>query len=269
MPCLELGEFYGFLISIEFADLSMALRLCHEGYSRTKYTSLLESLLVRRKPAISIYGSRSRLESESVSQEERHATVDCSNCISCLYFLRNLAYLQPLFSVKIWKISVITPKIVRTRFGLENPQLPTASPNASSTDGNHPCLSRLPSLMKPEYDVVIIGSGYGGGVAASRMARAGKSVCVLERGSEQWPRQYPQKFKDTMREYSVTGRLSGANANVSKSDRALPHGQRRRARCIPGPWYGWHELDQCWSISQARGEVIEREGVAERDKRGS
>jgi hypothetical protein len=119
--------------------------------------------------------------------------------------------------LKIWKISVITPKIVRTRFGLEKPQLPTASPNASSTDGNHPCLSRLPSLMKPEYEVVIIGSGYGGGVAASRMARAGKSVCVLERGSEQWPGQYPHKFKDTMREYSVTGRLSGANANVGKA----------------------------------------------------
>lgn len=38
--------------------------------------------------------------------------------------------------------------------------------------------------MRPEYDVVIIGSGYGAGVAASRMARAGKSVAVLELGWE-------------------------------------------------------------------------------------
>lgn len=38
--------------------------------------------------------------------------------------------------------------------------------------------------MRPEYDVVVIGSGYGAGVAASRMARAGKSVAVLELGWE-------------------------------------------------------------------------------------
>jgi choline dehydrogenase-like flavoprotein len=40
--------------------------------------------------------------------------------------------------------------------------------------------------MRPEYDVVVIGSGYGAGVAASRMARAGKSVVVLELGKEKW-----------------------------------------------------------------------------------
>lgn len=40
--------------------------------------------------------------------------------------------------------------------------------------------------MRPEYDVVVIGSGYGGGVAASRFARAGKSVAILELGLEKW-----------------------------------------------------------------------------------
>lgn len=49
---------------------------------------------------------------------------------------------------------------------------------------NYPTLSHSPDQMKPEYDVVVVGSGYGAGVAASRMARAGKSVAVLELGAE-------------------------------------------------------------------------------------
>lgn len=49
---------------------------------------------------------------------------------------------------------------------------------------NYPNLSHSFRSMRPEYDVVIIGSGYGAGVAASRMARAGKSVAVLELGWE-------------------------------------------------------------------------------------
>jgi cholesterol oxidase len=46
--------------------------------------------------------------------------------------------------------------------------------------------------MKSHYDVVVVGSGYGGGVAASRMARAGRQVCLLERGKELIPGEYPQ-----------------------------------------------------------------------------
>lgn len=36
--------------------------------------------------------------------------------------------------------------------------------------------------MKTSFDVVVIGSGFGGGTVALRLAQAGKSVCVLERG---------------------------------------------------------------------------------------
>ena len=45
-------------------------------------------------------------------------------------------------------------------------------------------LARDLDRLKPHYDVVIVGSGYGGGISASRLARAGKSVAVLERGRE-------------------------------------------------------------------------------------
>ncbi|WP_299203837.1 GMC family oxidoreductase N-terminal domain-containing protein [uncultured Amphritea sp.] len=54
--------------------------------------------------------------------------------------------------------------------------------------------------IKPHYDVVVIGSGYGGGIAASRMARAGKRVCLLERGREILVGEFPdtanEVFKD-------------------------------------------------------------------------
>src|ERR1700733_11824379 len=45
-------------------------------------------------------------------------------------------------------------------------------------------LSSAIGALQPHYEIVIVGSGYGGAIAASRMARAGRNVCLLERGRE-------------------------------------------------------------------------------------
>jgi cholesterol oxidase len=67
-------------------------------------------------------------------------------------------------------------------------------------------LSRPLDALKSRYDVIIIGSGYGGGVAASHLARAGKSVAVLERGREVLTGNFPAKFPDLKNDFQVQGK---------------------------------------------------------------
>lgn len=67
-------------------------------------------------------------------------------------------------------------------------------------------LSRSLDQVRHRYDVVVIGSGYGGGVAASRLSRAGKRVAVFERGREVLAGQFPSRFPDLKNEMQVTGK---------------------------------------------------------------
>ena len=46
--------------------------------------------------------------------------------------------------------------------------------------------------IRDHYTVVVVGSGYGGGIAASRFARAKQQVCLLERGLERQPGEFPE-----------------------------------------------------------------------------
>ncbi len=52
--------------------------------------------------------------------------------------------------------------------------------------------------MDAHYEVVVVGSGYGGGITASRMARAGRNVCLLERGAERQPGEYPDEMDEML-----------------------------------------------------------------------
>ncbi|MGE0080619.1 MAG: alpha/beta fold hydrolase [Thiohalomonadaceae bacterium] len=64
-------------------------------------------------------------------------------------------------------------------------------------------LARPITQLKSRYDAVVVGSGYGGGVAAARFARAGVSVCVLERGREFRPGDFPDTPAKALRELSA------------------------------------------------------------------
>ena len=57
--------------------------------------------------------------------------------------------------------------------------------------------------LKDHYEVVVIGSGYGGAIAASRLARAGRQVCLLERGKEFQPGEYPDTGPEAFAEVQI------------------------------------------------------------------
>jgi cholesterol oxidase len=68
--------------------------------------------------------------------------------------------------------------------------------------------------LKPHYTVVVVGSGYGAGVAASRLSRAGQAVCVLERGREFRPGEYP----DTLANAQGNMQLDTARGKLGPAD---------------------------------------------------
>jgi cholesterol oxidase len=66
-------------------------------------------------------------------------------------------------------------------------------------------LSLPEDAMRPAYDVVVVGSGYGGGVSASRLSRAGQRVCVIERGREVPTGAFPARLPELRRELQLNG----------------------------------------------------------------
>lgn len=59
--------------------------------------------------------------------------------------------------------------------------------------------------IEAHYTAVVVGSGYGAGVAASRLARAGQRVAVLERGREIRPGEYPDDLGSAGAELQANG----------------------------------------------------------------
>lgn len=65
-------------------------------------------------------------------------------------------------------------------------------------------LARSAAELRAEYDVIVVGSGYGGGVAASRLSRMGYRVAVLERGREFLPGDFPKTLIESQREFQAS-----------------------------------------------------------------
>lgn len=66
-------------------------------------------------------------------------------------------------------------------------------------------LSRPLSTLAPHYPCVVVGSGYGGSIAASRLSRAGQTVCLLERGREIPSGSFPDTELEAAKQLQVRG----------------------------------------------------------------
>lgn len=63
--------------------------------------------------------------------------------------------------------------------------------------------------MRDRYDVVVVGSGFGGATLACRLAQAGRSVAVLERGRRWAPHEFPRAIGGVADAFWADGRSHG------------------------------------------------------------
>jgi cholesterol oxidase len=63
--------------------------------------------------------------------------------------------------------------------------------------------------MRASYDVVIVGSGFGGAVTACRLAQAGHSVCVLERGKRWGKVDFPRSPGEVSKAFWIQNESHG------------------------------------------------------------
>src|SRR5215831_3332970 len=63
--------------------------------------------------------------------------------------------------------------------------------------------------MRAAYDVVVVGSGFGGAIAGCRLAQAGRSVCILERGKRWDKADFPRSTGEVARSFWVANESLG------------------------------------------------------------
>lgn len=85
--------------------------------------------------------------------------------------------------------------------------------------------------LRPREEVVVVGSGYGGAVLASRLARAGRSVAVFERGTERHPGDFPTTLGEGRRELQVRSARGGFGRRTALFDLRIAAGQSVLVGC--------------------------------------
>jgi hypothetical protein len=130
---------------------------------------------------------------------------------------------------------------------LEVPRVSSDARHSTEQSQKYPRLSKPVELLRNTYDVVVIGSGYGGGVSASRLARGGQSVCVLERGKERWRKftlgstrhdswslkitfpagEYPSSLLEAVPNFHVQGQFTPGNTKGKYVETGDPLGLYR------------------------------------------
>src|ERR1019366_4296004 len=103
-------------------------------------------------------------------------------------------------------------------------------------------LARPLSDLAAHYQVIVVGSGYGGSIAACRLSRAGRTVALFERGRELHPGEFPATALEAGHHVQATGPAFGADGRIG--DRRGPHWFRTgrdRAVC-PGCGVGGTSL---------------------------
>ena len=121
-------------------------------------------------------------------------------------------------------------------------------------------LSSLQSAIGPAYDVVVVGSGYGGGVAASRLSRAGQSVCVIEKGKEFLTGEFPSRLPELRRELQIERRQDA----LRLAHRSVRFQARRRHPCAGRLRARRRLADQRRRCAQARRPRVRRPDLARR-----
>src|SRR5271166_2959646 len=75
-------------------------------------------------------------------------------------------------------------------------------------------LARPLSEREPRYDVIVVGSGYGGSIAACRLSRAGRTVALLERGREIHPGEFPATAREAAGHLQSVGPAFGSERRI-------------------------------------------------------
>ena len=96
-------------------------------------------------------------------------------------------------------------------------------------------------MSQAAFDVIVIGSGFGGAITARRLAEKGMSVLILERGRRWEPSHYPRKPGDAWifsHDAAGTSQRLARHALLQQHDRGAGGRRRRRLadlqQCRPG-----------------------------------